>query len=310
MQTASEHLKGNMFYFLKTSAFLLLLGVDQSAASALRQTPTQPHEALLGPVLPTGYNEPEQHDNTTWGSLRMLFKRNCVFDDRPGAGNYCSGDNALCCYHMKPSDGGFCCGGEDFGSCCGAACCPKGFYCAYADETTSSCCADGDSCGGIPQQTQAPASTTVVTKLITTVEDGTTITRTSTDATEAGGHVPDKTDGSAPIETGGEGSNPARESGSGGSDKAVIVGGVLGGAALAVIVAALAFIGSRRGWFRKVPTVGSPVPVPAVEQKPAEQVPSHLAHRNFHAQPYSYDGGPAAQLVGTPRAEMPGSEMR
>lgn len=115
---------------LTTRLCALLHSLTLAATSAVPQPPgLNDDQVLLGPAEPSGYNTPEPYPNSTWGALKVLFKRTCNWDN----GNYCDGAGALCCMNLE-ADFGFCCGGNDFGPCCGDSCCLKGYQCAYADR--------------------------------------------------------------------------------------------------------------------------------------------------------------------------------
>ena len=107
---------------------VLLPTLTLTSASILHRSPGL-GQAQVNLAEPLGYNTPVPYPNSTWGSVKLLFKRTCFFEEN---GNYCDGDGALCCYKLR-GDEGFCCGGGNFGTCCGDTCCPLGQYCAYAD---------------------------------------------------------------------------------------------------------------------------------------------------------------------------------
>jgi hypothetical protein len=116
---------------LKTLVMLLIIvlhilrlaGLAYSLAFPLRQE-------IFGARPALDPEEPVPIDNSTFSAFKRLFKRSCHFVD--GQGNYCSGDGAICCFNLA-NEGGFCCGGANFGGCCGDGCCGKGYYCAYAE---------------------------------------------------------------------------------------------------------------------------------------------------------------------------------
>lgn len=196
----------------------------------------------------TSYNR--KRDRTS--SIGYIFEES--------TGDFCAPGDLRCWNFFVDKYGGFCC--EDTGRCCGSGCCNSGYYCGYADTTTSVCCPSGSSCVE-PSTTIIAYETTVVTAEYTTIEIHTqsisaalsisiqTQLVTKTNSASRTFITTATTSGEAAAAVA---SSPPSATFSN-SHTAAIIDRVVGVMVFLALLPAFLFIGTRKSWFHRRPKI-------------------------------------------------------